>query len=104
MNENVTIILQVELAAKPTDVDQINYLFNRFGQWWDYGTQIQYPVTCDSHGFDVFRDEFEDDPVADVDLAQLIELPYPVEQFVPFTEESAGTQLAEWVPGGDGWA
>jgi len=101
VNETTTTILQVVLGPVSTSYSEV--LAERFGRFYNETTgEIQYPTSCDSHAFDVFSDEFED-PGVDVSVAKIIELPYPVEQFTPFTEESAGTELAEWVPGARGW-
>lgn len=92
-----TIILQVQLGAVNDDEQEL--LKIRFHRFYDRGSgQIQYPCTGDSHAEDVFTDEFTRHPSAvrrSVDYAAVIEMPYPVEQFVPFTEDSSGAVLFE---------
>lgn len=96
MNDDVTVVLQVQVGGQTTLAEDFK-LTQRFGQFYSADEYlVSYPVTCDSHGFDVFRDEFEDVPDRYVDFAALIVLPYPPDQFTPFTEESAGTELGQW--------
>lgn len=90
-----TLIMQVQFAAiMPSESERMKQRFGRF--YSDEHARVEYPVTVDSHGFDVFRDEFATRPAGllMVDNAVLIELPYPVEGFVPFSEEDAGVAVA----------
>ena len=95
------IILQVRVGHVEADVEAT--LAKRFHKFYDPRTGgIEYPVSCDSHAFDVFADEFTDATEArPVDFAAVIELPYDYDAFVPFSEESAGTALATL--GAEGW-
>lgn len=87
------LILQVQVGLIDKNVN--DRLITRFYNFYNEKTgQVQYPVTGDSHAFDVFRDEFEDPGVA-VDFAAVVSLPFSVESFVPFTEDSSGTVLYE---------
>ena len=91
-----TLLLTVALDA--VTVEDREVLQKRFGDWYDGMFKIENPVSIDSHAFDVFRDEFEDNPKRKVYFARLVWLPYPVEQFTPFTDDIDGTELAEWSP------
>lgn len=87
------ILLQVKVGH--VTADEGMRLMARFGKWYDPETgEVQYPVSCDSHGFDVFHDEFEEVGTG-VDSAAIVDMPYGYDAFVPFTEESAGTALYE---------
>ena len=94
------IILQVVLGHEADD-ETVAHWTKRFGRFYSPATaQSEYPCTHDSHAYDVFNDEFEDTWVG---YAGIIELPYPVEDFVPFSEESAGVTLAEWNDDKSAW-
>lgn len=98
------IILQVQLGQTTTDQDVA--LRDRFSRFYNAPLgRIEYPVSCDSHAFDVYDDEFTtNDAAPGVDHAAVIELPYDYDAFTPFTEEDAGTELAVLgAEPGEGW-
>lgn len=96
------ILLQVQVSAATLDEDVS--LARRFGRFYSVDTgQVQYPVTCDSHAEDVYRDEFTDTGLP-VEHAQVIDLPFDYDAFVPFTEDASGTVIAELgAEPGEGW-
>ncbi len=89
------IVLMVMVGRVEADVEAS--LVKRFGKFYDPMTrQVDYPTSCDSHAFDVFNDEFATSTEArPVDFAAVVDLPYDYDEFVPFSEDEVGTELAQ---------
>lgn len=84
--------MQVQLTSA-TEAQHVA-LEHRFHRFYSRDVlRVEYPVTCDSHGLDVFRDEFAETTM-DVDCGWLISLPFPSDHFVPFTDDDSGTVVA----------
>lgn len=101
--EETTILLVVLEALNPA---QEKYLVRRFGRFWspEHG-HIEYPVSCDTHGFDVFRDEFGPGTIFENSVAHaaLNALPFGPDSFEPFSEYSEGWRIAERNEEGTAW-
>ncbi len=96
------MILQVCLTDSPS-AGQKNALERRFGRFWFPALgDVQYPVTDESHGEDVFRDEFEDGTVHDgkVAAAWLVEVDddFVLAELPLVGEDDGSVERFEWTP------